>query len=264
LFGFVFIGIIIFSKFIFVHSSPLFVFGFVGGFRGVVGGFVYGFPNGWFLVASASTLGATAAFLASRSILQPFVQRLVSNDPRFAALALVLKHDGLKLLCMIRLCPLPFSLSNGALSTVPTISWTSYMLATALVSPKLMLHVYVGHQLAELAENGDKMDAKTKAVSYASIVIGTVMGAVTGWLIYAQTKRRTKELEELERLEAGEEPDVYVDEPEEESEDVAFLRELDDDISLRSTWDEEGEYFDESSASQEEVEESALKPGNER
>jgi hypothetical protein len=109
-----------------------------------------------------------------------------------------------------------------------------------------MLHVYVGHQLAQLADHGDKMDAKTKAVSYASIAIGITMGFATGWLIYAQTKKRTKELEELERVEAGLPASEYADDSEYE-EDAAFLREQDDDVSLRDAWDDNEEYFDQSS-----------------
>ena len=117
--------------------------------------------HSWFVVASATIVGSTVSFLVSRHILHNFVSRLMHNDPRFAALALTIKHDGLKLLIMIRLCPLPYSLSNGALSTIPTVDWPQFMLATAIVSPKLLLHVFVGSKLGELAEKGKTMDART-------------------------------------------------------------------------------------------------------
>lgn len=49
------------------------------------------------------------------------------------------------------------------------------------------------------------MDAGTKAINYASITIGGILGAAVGWIIYQRTIARAKELEieELER--AGEE-----------------------------------------------------------
>ena len=113
-----------------------------------------------------------------------FVNRLVANDTRFEALALVLKHDGLKLLCMIRLCPLPYSLSNGAIATFPTVEPLQFALATAITCPKLLIHVFIGSRLAVIARSGEKMDAKTKAINYTSIAIGAVLGIATGWVIY--------------------------------------------------------------------------------
>ena len=117
-------------------------------------------------------------------MLSTFVHRLVANDNRFAALSLVLKHDGLKLLCMIRLCPLPYSISNGAMSTIPTVNALTYALATAIVSPKLMIHIFIGGRLAAIARSGEKMDASTKAINYASIAGGAIVGVATGWFIY--------------------------------------------------------------------------------
>lgn len=182
-------------------------------------------------------------------MLRSLVHRLVHSDPRFASLALTLKHDGLKLLIMIRLCPLPYSFSNGAISLIPTVHPLAFMLATAIVSPKLMLHVFVGSQLAKLAETGDKMDAKTKAISYVSIIIGISAGILTGWVIYRQTKKRAAQLEAEERAGVRNETldglrNEYADDPE-ALEAAEALREEDDDISLRTADDVEASYQDE-------------------
>ncbi|KAH6638242.1 hypothetical protein C7974DRAFT_374815 [Boeremia exigua] len=208
-----------------------------------IAGFVYGFPNGWFIAASATVAGSTASFLLSRTLLRTMVTRLIANDKRFAALALTLKHDGLKLLVMIRMCPLPYSLSNGAVATFPTVHWASYALATAIVSPKLMLHIFIGAQLEKIAESGGKMDARTKAISYLSIAIGAVAGVATGWFMYRKTKQRAAELEEEERQgvrRASEDAleNEYADDPD-ALEAAQQLREEDDDISLRGGWDDE-------------------------
>lgn len=135
-------------------------------------GFIYGFPNGWFIVAAATILGATSAFIACRQFFQNFSKRMVATDKRFAALSLTLKHDGIKLLCMIRLCPLPYSIGNGAMSTFPTVTPWAFMLATACATPKLMIHVFIGERLARLAEADQKMDTKTKLLNYSSIIGG--------------------------------------------------------------------------------------------
>lgn len=138
----------------------------------------------WFIVASATVIGSLCSFMVSRTILSKFVHRLIAKDKRFAALSLTLKHDGLKLLCMIRLCPLPYSISNGALSTFPTVHPLTFALATAIASPKLLIHVFIGSRLVAIARSGEKMDAGTKAINYASIVIGALLGIATGWFIY--------------------------------------------------------------------------------
>ncbi|GAB7354750.1 hypothetical protein MBLNU459_g5158t1 [Dothideomycetes sp. NU459] len=164
-----------------------------------VAGFVYGVPKGWLIVASATVLGSTASFIVSRTILRSYVERMTGNDKRFAALSSTLKHDGIKILVMIRLCPLPYSFSNGAVSTIPTVQWPQFMLASAIASPKLLLHVFIGSRLGAIAESGDKMDAKTKAVSYVSILIGMCAGVATGWFMYTKTKARARELEAEER-----------------------------------------------------------------
>jgi hypothetical protein len=175
---------------------------------------------------------------------------MTEKDKRFAALSLVLKHDGLKLLCMIRLCPLPYSLANGAISTIPTVTWQNFMLATAVVSPKLLLHVFIGSRLGDIAENGDKMDAKTKAVSYISIAIGMIVGLGTGYLIFVRTQARAKVLEAEEAAAAageggprrsgsvGSAGREYIDDPDEEA-NVGVARRSGDDISLHQTYEDD-------------------------
>jgi len=129
--------------------------------------------SSWFIIASGTVIGASCSFIACRYYFQDFAKRMVATDKRFAALSLTLKHDGIKLLCMIRLCPLPYSISNGAMSTFPTVSPLNFMVATAVATPKLLIHIFIGAKLAELAEDeGKKMDLKTKALNYGSIIGG--------------------------------------------------------------------------------------------
>ncbi|PQE27214.1 Golgi apparatus membrane tvp38 protein [Rutstroemia sp. NJR-2017a WRK4] len=204
-----------------------------------IAGFVYGVPKGWAIVASATVAGSLCSFLASRTILSSYVHRLVGKDKRFEALALTLKHDGVKILCMIRLCPLPYSLSNAAVATFPTVHPLMYALATAIVSPKLFIHVFIGSRLGSLASD-EEMDTSTKLINYASIIFGGILGASVGYIIYQRTMARAKELEiaELEsgRAEVGLGGDIaarrgeYTDGDFGETDSAALMN--DDDISL--------------------------------
>ncbi|KAL5340787.1 hypothetical protein BJX70DRAFT_360399 [Aspergillus crustosus] len=166
---------------------------------GTVSGYIFGVWKGWLLYASATVLGSTCSFVASRTVLSKLVQRLVERDKRFAALALTLKYDGLKLLCMIRLCPLPYSICNGAISTFPTVQPLMYGLATAIVSPKLLVPAFIGSRLRILYEKGEEMSLGSKLVNIFSIVVSVAVGIFTGWYIYNRTLARAKELEERER-----------------------------------------------------------------
>lgn len=108
----------------------------------------------------------------------------MEHDKRFAALALTLKYDGLKLLCMIRLCPLPYSICNGAVSTFPTVQPLMYGLATAIISPKLLVPAFIGSRIRLLSEKGEEMSAGSKAVNICSIILTVSIGVFTGWYIY--------------------------------------------------------------------------------
>lgn len=208
-----------------------------------IAGFVYGFPNGYYIVGTATVAGSLASFLASRTILSKYVHRLVGEDKRFEALALTLKHDGLKILVMIRFCPLPYSLSNAAMSTFPTVHPIMFALATALASPKLLIHVFIGSRLGSLAEGSDKMDDSTKLINYASIFFGAAVGIAVGYMIYSKTISRAKELELAEEAEGGSaqrDARVYSD----GELDAAALMNA-DDISLWDSTDTQLGYRDE-------------------
>lgn len=138
----------------------------------------------WLIYATATILGSTASFYVSRTVLSGFVTRLMKHDKRFAALALTLKYDGLKLLCMIRLCPLPYSICNGAISTFPTVQPLMYGLATAIISPKLLVPAFVGSRVRLLTEKGGEMSAGAKAVNIISIIATISIGGGTAYYIY--------------------------------------------------------------------------------
>jgi hypothetical protein len=202
----------------------------------------------WFIVASANIIGSLCSFVLFRTLLSGFARRLTARDSRFAAFSLVLKHDGLKLLVMIRLCPLPYSLSNGAISTIQSVKPLTFALATALASPKLMIHVFIGGRLAAIARNGNTMDATTKAVNYISIIGGMIFGAVTGYLIYQRTVARSQQLEAEERAKINHRT-LDLSDPDDLADDLGAYEEhvgaVGDDIDFPDSGLEEEQYRDE-------------------
>jgi uncharacterized membrane protein YdjX (TVP38/TMEM64 family) len=126
------------------HLGALIIFALITltGFPPVIGyssavtlsGFVYGFPAGWPVAAAATVVGSTAAFVASRGVCGGYVHGLVGRDRRFVALGQVLRRDGVGVLTAIRFCPLPYSLSNGFLATIPSVGVGSFAMGTALAT----------------------------------------------------------------------------------------------------------------------------------
>lgn len=199
-----------------------------------IAGIVWGL-KGWFICASATVFGSTLSFIASRTILSRYVHSLVGQDKRFTAFALTLKHDGIKILIMIRLCPLPYSLSNAALSTFPTVNVLHFIAATAAATPKLLIHVFVGSRLAAIAENDGKMDLGTKIFNYISILAFGILGAAIGYIIYQKTVARARQIEEEEAAALAEDTPLAEREGYFEDADVGGEDGWgDDDVSL---WD---------------------------
>ncbi|EEQ88219.2 golgi apparatus membrane protein tvp38 [Blastomyces dermatitidis ER-3] len=207
---------------------------------GTIAGFIFGVWKGWLLYGIGTVLGSTCSFIASRTLFSSFVHRLMQHDKRFAALALTLKYDGLQLLCMIRLCPLPYSICNGAISTFPTVHPLMYGLATAIISPKLLVPTFIGSRLRILAQSGETMSAGSKAINVISILVSMSVGIFTGWYIYRNTLARSKELEAEERANNSirrslsndphhpQPPHVFSDDPD----DIAAAQALDEEARI--------------------------------
>ncbi|KAL6895524.1 hypothetical protein HDV57DRAFT_12933 [Trichoderma longibrachiatum] len=216
-----------------------------------IAGFVYGFPMGWPIAAAACVVGSLAAFLACRTVLSGHVHRLIGTDHRFVALGQVLRKDGLLYLTGIRFCPLPFSLSNGFLATIPSISPLTFVISTALSTPKLLIHIFIGSRLAIIAEQGDSMSLRDKVVNYTGMIVGGAIGAAAGIIIYRRTMARAEELAREEAvIIAAEEGAVAAYEDTDDTlmdpEDAANVM-GDDDVSLWDTQGDDGwgEYNDE-------------------
>ena len=208
----------------------------------------------WPIVASATVVGSTCSFIVSRTLFSKFVNRLVAQDRRFEALSLVLKHDGLKLLVMIRLCPLPYSISNGAISTFPTVQPLMFALATLAATPKLLIAIFVGSRLAAIAKSGEKMDTGTKIVNWCSIVFGIGLGIATGYLIYNRTLRRSQEIETEERAAARNTrppPGEFSDDIDEEGNTATIIR--DDQIDFLDREDRPDKYQDEETDGEDDI-----------
>lgn len=113
-----------------------------------------------------------------------------------------------------------------------------YALATAIVSPKALIPVFIGSRLGAIGENGEQMSTGAKAINWISIIITALVGAFTGWYIYQRTMARARQLEADENANvrhslthAGRSPAEFSDDPEAQAVTKTLVHQ-DDDIDF--------------------------------
>lgn len=118
-------------------------------------GLVFGLLRGTVYVSIASTLGATAAFLAGRYLARGWVARRIEGDAGFKAMDEAVAREGWKIVGLTRLSPVfPFNMLNYAFG-VTRVSLRDYFLASwAGMLPGTVLYVYLGSIAGDLAALG--------------------------------------------------------------------------------------------------------------
>lgn len=178
-------GVILFTLVFFVGFPPLLGFSSLS----ILCGMVYGVFPGWLLLSTASISGSFVSFLTFRYLLRSRAEQLLRSNEKFKAFAEILKQDqSLMLLILIRLCPLPYSLSNGALASIPELSPVTYLLASVLTSPKLFIHIFVGHQLIDIGDSGNT--TMGRIFDGISLVITACASATTMYIIYDRMQKK--------------------------------------------------------------------------
>lgn len=109
-----------------------------------------------------------------------------------------------------------------------------FVIATSIMTLKLLIPIFVGTRLAAIAKDKDKKDPTANAINWISIVGGLIFGIVTGWLIYKKTVARAQELEAEERAgsrQSGPRTRQFSDDPEDHAATATLLK--DDQIDFR-------------------------------
>jgi uncharacterized membrane protein YdjX (TVP38/TMEM64 family) len=84
-------------------------------------GFAFGVVRGTIAVSLGSVLGASAAFLAGRTLARGLIEGRISRNPKFQAIDRAVGEQGFKIVLLTRLSPIfPFNLLNQAIDAQPT------------------------------------------------------------------------------------------------------------------------------------------------
>ena len=163
-----------------------------------------GFLLGTTTVFFGASLGATIAFLLSRSCLRDEVNRNVTSR-NWLAIDAAMETSGVKILTLLRLSPLiPFS-ALSYLAGTTSIPLRSYVLSLLGMLPGTVLYVYIGATAASIssAESGNSV-ART-----VLLVFGVLAGVAAVGVAAHYSRLEIAKMTELETGE-GEEGVVVV------------------------------------------------------
>lgn len=111
---------------------------------GIAARAVDGAGLGFGLAAIGTMLGALLAFLASRSLLRPLIERLLRRRATLLRMDGLIAADGWKFVCLLRISPvMPFAATSYALG-LSAIGLRDYMIGTLASLPALLLYVLIG------------------------------------------------------------------------------------------------------------------------
>ena len=111
---------------------------------GVAAGAFYGLVAGFLLAAASTVTGAVLAFLLTRSLFRPAIERMMLRRPRLQNLDTALTQDGWKLVCLLRISPvMPFAATSYLLG-VSSVGLRDYTIGTLASLPALCGYVFLG------------------------------------------------------------------------------------------------------------------------
>jgi len=115
-------------------------------------GAIFGLAAGTAYTLVGATLGAALAFLVSRHLARPAVERRLGANPRLAAIDEAISREGAKVVFLLRLSPVfPFNALNYALG-LTRVRFRDYLLASATgMVPGTFLYIYTGYTAGQVA-----------------------------------------------------------------------------------------------------------------
>jgi len=151
----------------------------------LAGGALFGFWFGLLLVSFASSVGATLAFLMSRTLLRDWVQHKFGQH--LHSLNKGFERDGAFYLFSLRLVPLfPFFVVNLLMGLLPIPLWRFYWVSQLGMFAATAVYVNAGTQLAEL----DSLAGIVSPPLLISFVLLGIFPLAAKWLVsYLQARR---------------------------------------------------------------------------
>lgn len=154
-------------------------------------GIVYGFQGFW-IVAITSSIMSTVSLCVFKYQLKGLSRKIIESNENIKLFASVIKDEDttfmqeIFILILMKLCPLPYSLTNGGLGCVPHLSPIAFFIACTVCSPKYLIQIFMGIQLRKIGDD-DKNNYK-KSIDLAVFIITGLSFATLSMLLYRRLK----------------------------------------------------------------------------
>ncbi|XP_006811909.1 transmembrane protein 64-like [Saccoglossus kowalevskii] len=210
-------GILVFTLLFFLVSLPM-TWGYI--IFNVAAGFLYGFPMGMLTTMIGVLIGSFSAHMICRYFFAKWVVTKIQNDSLRALMRVVEGKNGLKVIILARLTPIPFGVQNG-LFAITNVKTLRYLIASTLgLIPTQALNTYIGTTLRSME---DVLDQQSFS-GYIMFILQIVISIVLTWYV---VKRARKELNQTVK--------AYEDEMEERERTIlAMPRNLEEAESMDS------------------------------
>lgn len=143
-------------------------------------GAIFGIPLGLLVVVTGAVLGATGAFLMSRTIFRSRAERAISSRPRFSRIDAAVADRGARIVFLIRLSPIfPFTWVNYAFG-LTRIALVPYVVATLFgILPGALAFVYLGSAAGGAATGEGTVRTILQVTgAIATLVVSIVLGRI--------------------------------------------------------------------------------------
>ncbi|GCE98360.1 Tlg2-vesicle protein [Zygosaccharomyces mellis] len=177
-----------------VSFPPLIGFSFLSTSTGLIYGVSF---EGWMILTVGSVAGSIASFAIFQTLLRSRAEQLVHTSPRFEAFAAILRENhSYWILALLRLCPFPYSLTNGAVAAVHGLSIRNFSIAQVIASPKLLVYLFIGSRVKNIGESDS---TGSKLFDLVSILVTGLLLTFTAWILYFKTRNKYLEIQQLHR-----------------------------------------------------------------
>lgn len=158
---------------VFVLGYALAAVAFIpGSILTIAAGAIFGLARGTALAFGGAVLGATAAFLVSRYLARPMVERRFQADPRVRSIDRAVEERGLRLVFLLRLSPvLPFNALNYVLG-ITRVRLRDYVLGSLGMLPATLLYVWTGKLAGDVAAAAGGAAPPRGAAYWATLGVG--------------------------------------------------------------------------------------------
>ncbi len=115
-------------------------------------GVIFGLWGGFLAIELGTTGGVAMNFLISRHLAREAIAHRLGRNEKFRLIDAAIGREGWKIIAMLRLCPLPFGLSNYCYGLTAIPFWPYFIASVLAIIPANFFFVWLGASANESAQ----------------------------------------------------------------------------------------------------------------